>query len=324
MTNSPDQQFLEQIARNPGDTKLRLIYADWLGEHGDPRGEFIRLFHAMQGLPVWSDRYQQLKGQRTRLRVEVDRAWATQLGYQPVYQPLFTELPSSLSARLLLLDEYLEFWLPDAVDAQRAESQIHEFEDSTGHCLPAFCHEYYLRVIPHHYEFDTNFDLQHASVSDGIVSFSYPDYGRDNERGGEPNEFGFELSSEDPLVLWRNYFKWENTGERLSTFLLKGLYRGVRSKGKPFYLFPIRYASFLPIQYRPRLDEPRQKHMDEVRQKLVKCDWKQEWDKKDTEFLEGADMIAIIAADMLQITTRTDAALDIFSPSLRNALVEPK
>jgi len=35
--------LLNQILDNPGDDRARLIFADWLEEHGDPRGEFIRL-----------------------------------------------------------------------------------------------------------------------------------------------------------------------------------------------------------------------------------------------------------------------------------------
>jgi uncharacterized protein (TIGR02996 family) len=37
------QQFYEFIRRNPEEDAPRLIYADWLDELGDPRGEFIRV-----------------------------------------------------------------------------------------------------------------------------------------------------------------------------------------------------------------------------------------------------------------------------------------
>src|SRR4051812_10910093 len=33
--------FLEAIREEPDDDAVRLIYADWLEERGDPRGEFI-------------------------------------------------------------------------------------------------------------------------------------------------------------------------------------------------------------------------------------------------------------------------------------------
>jgi uncharacterized protein (TIGR02996 family) len=41
--SSEDDAFLQMIVENPDDDTPRLIYADWLEERGDPRGEFIRL-----------------------------------------------------------------------------------------------------------------------------------------------------------------------------------------------------------------------------------------------------------------------------------------
>src|SRR5262245_1847527 len=35
--------FVQAILNNPDDDQLRLIYADWLEERGDVRGEFIRV-----------------------------------------------------------------------------------------------------------------------------------------------------------------------------------------------------------------------------------------------------------------------------------------
>jgi uncharacterized protein (TIGR02996 family) len=35
--------FLQDIVNNPDDETVRLIYADWLTEQGNPRGEFIRI-----------------------------------------------------------------------------------------------------------------------------------------------------------------------------------------------------------------------------------------------------------------------------------------
>src|SRR5262245_21287675 len=41
MTN--DNVFLRAILAAPGDSCLRLVYADWLDDHDDARGEFIRV-----------------------------------------------------------------------------------------------------------------------------------------------------------------------------------------------------------------------------------------------------------------------------------------
>jgi uncharacterized protein (TIGR02996 family) len=43
---SDNAAFLKAILDNPDDDQLRLIYADWLEERGDPRGEFIRVQYA--------------------------------------------------------------------------------------------------------------------------------------------------------------------------------------------------------------------------------------------------------------------------------------
>jgi uncharacterized protein (TIGR02996 family) len=43
-----EASFLAAIAANPGDQNLPLIFADWLDDHGDPRGQWIR---------NWSVRY---------------------------------------------------------------------------------------------------------------------------------------------------------------------------------------------------------------------------------------------------------------------------
>src|SRR5437868_3256863 len=41
MTNQ--ESFLQSIIEEPDNEDLRLIYADWLEERDDPRGEFIRV-----------------------------------------------------------------------------------------------------------------------------------------------------------------------------------------------------------------------------------------------------------------------------------------
>src|SRR5579884_4103642 len=38
-----ENAFLQAILENPADDTARLVYADWLEERGDPRGEFIRV-----------------------------------------------------------------------------------------------------------------------------------------------------------------------------------------------------------------------------------------------------------------------------------------
>src|SRR5437660_107995 len=42
--------FLDAIIADPDDDALRLIFADWLDEQGDPRGEFIRVQIELAGM----------------------------------------------------------------------------------------------------------------------------------------------------------------------------------------------------------------------------------------------------------------------------------
>jgi uncharacterized protein (TIGR02996 family) len=37
-----DKAFIEALVASPTDDALRLIYADWFEERGDPRGEYLR------------------------------------------------------------------------------------------------------------------------------------------------------------------------------------------------------------------------------------------------------------------------------------------
>lgn len=44
---NPDAPFLEAIEAAPNDVACRLVYADWLEERGDARGELIRIEEEM-------------------------------------------------------------------------------------------------------------------------------------------------------------------------------------------------------------------------------------------------------------------------------------
>src|SRR5262245_8060837 len=48
--------FLRALQQHPEDTALRLVFADWLEERGDSRGELIRLLHALTQSVVVQER----------------------------------------------------------------------------------------------------------------------------------------------------------------------------------------------------------------------------------------------------------------------------
>jgi uncharacterized protein (TIGR02996 family) len=59
--------FLQAIRATPDDDTPRLVYADWLEEHGEPRGEFIRVQCEIPRLPAAHPRSIQLQSNERRL-----------------------------------------------------------------------------------------------------------------------------------------------------------------------------------------------------------------------------------------------------------------
>lgn len=74
-----EAQFIEAILANPDDESLRLVYADWLEERGDPRGEFIRVQCALAKLPECDEREPQLKAREEALLKEHRGLWTAPL-----------------------------------------------------------------------------------------------------------------------------------------------------------------------------------------------------------------------------------------------------
>ena len=50
-TGMDEEHFLQAISASPDDNLVRLVYADWLDERGDPRAEFVRLQVELRQLP---------------------------------------------------------------------------------------------------------------------------------------------------------------------------------------------------------------------------------------------------------------------------------
>jgi uncharacterized protein (TIGR02996 family) len=65
---SLEQSFLADILSNPGDDTPRLVYADWLTDHGDePRAELIRVQCRAERLPPGDPERQKLEAQAKEL-----------------------------------------------------------------------------------------------------------------------------------------------------------------------------------------------------------------------------------------------------------------
>ena len=62
MSDSAARGFFEDILAHPDDNAPRLIFADWLDEHGDgARAEFIRVQVERATLPAWDARQVRLR-----------------------------------------------------------------------------------------------------------------------------------------------------------------------------------------------------------------------------------------------------------------------
>ena len=81
--SSAEQQFLAEIKASPRQLDRRMIYADWLEERGDPRAEFIHIWHEMESASLlpWSLTFEKLFRNRQALRQEIDEYWLKQMGY---------------------------------------------------------------------------------------------------------------------------------------------------------------------------------------------------------------------------------------------------
>lgn len=71
--------FLRAVLEAPEDDGPRLIFADWLEERGDPRGEFIRVQCVLAKLPADDPRRKGLEERQRALREEHGRAWRAYL-----------------------------------------------------------------------------------------------------------------------------------------------------------------------------------------------------------------------------------------------------
>lgn len=71
-----EESFLAAIFANPDDDAPRLMYADWLTERGNPRGEFIRVQIEMsRPQDRRSEVYRGLRGREAELRIRHRNEW---------------------------------------------------------------------------------------------------------------------------------------------------------------------------------------------------------------------------------------------------------
>jgi uncharacterized protein (TIGR02996 family) len=83
------QYFLDAIIADPDDDMPRLIYADWLEEHGDPRGEFIRIQCQRNQLTPSSPARHDLLKQEQAICKKHGRKWLAEVGVDVLGHHIF-------------------------------------------------------------------------------------------------------------------------------------------------------------------------------------------------------------------------------------------
>jgi uncharacterized protein (TIGR02996 family) len=136
--------FLRAIADDPEDDAPRLVYADWLDERDDPRGEFIRVQLEFERTAPLAERYAVLRARARALRRLVDPEWAVAMGFPPRHRPLFAALPTARADRWALVDEFIEIWHPPLGPGDGySEDDLRAAEVRLGCRLPAALREWY-------------------------------------------------------------------------------------------------------------------------------------------------------------------------------------
>src|SRR5262245_37130005 len=73
------EPFLQTVLENPADDGARLVYADWLEEQGDPRGEFIRVQIELTRLKPGEPTFEGLTDREMRLLGRHGAAWRAEI-----------------------------------------------------------------------------------------------------------------------------------------------------------------------------------------------------------------------------------------------------
>src|SRR4051794_17508256 len=78
-----DDAFIAGVLAQPGDLELRLIYADWLEDHSDPRAEYLRWYVRLLRAPDVGQRTQ-AQARLRQLRGRFEPAWLLAVECGPV------------------------------------------------------------------------------------------------------------------------------------------------------------------------------------------------------------------------------------------------
>jgi len=81
---SQDAAFVQAIVAQPEDQALRLIYADWLDDRGDPRAAYLRLEAAWFALPETDPWRPEAHRRMLAARTGIDHRWLAAVERTPI------------------------------------------------------------------------------------------------------------------------------------------------------------------------------------------------------------------------------------------------
>jgi uncharacterized protein (TIGR02996 family) len=128
-----EKPFIQQILANPSDASLHFIYADWLEERGDRRGEFLRIRTALMKMPSKDKRSASFRKRLKALRSSLDAEWLAWLNMLR-YRTAFAALDRPLTDK-----------------AGIPEKRVAEGERRLGIRLPRALRDYYLVAGSHRF-----------------------------------------------------------------------------------------------------------------------------------------------------------------------------
>jgi uncharacterized protein (TIGR02996 family) len=137
-----EEPFIRQIVANPSDDSLRIVYADWLEERGDPRGEFLRIQTALTRMPRKDKRFVSFRKRLKALRPSVDAewlAWLNTLRYRTAFAALdrpLTDKNGVPEKRIAEGERRLGIRLPRALRDYYLVAGSHKFNQAHNNLLP--------------------------------------------------------------------------------------------------------------------------------------------------------------------------------------------
>jgi uncharacterized protein (TIGR02996 family) len=201
-----EQGFVQAILANLTDDGPRLVYADWLEERGDPRGEFLRIQTALTRMPRKDQQQAPFRKRLKELRSTIGSdalAWFNALRYRTVF--------AALARPLTRKDGF-------------PEKRVAQGERRLGIRLPRALRDYYLlagRLDRFNQAHDHLVPPEEWELASGKVAFLVENQGvwqcsvkLDDRAGDDPSVVGQYLDSRD---------RWREP-EPCSAFLVTHLY----------------------------------------------------------------------------------------------------